>query len=432
MRTIAFLTTIVLYNFEIIKAVYTSGIIFSLMGLTYIVSLYYPSFHSRIAQKVLLLSNFLVFWFSAWLFSIQITGKLLGNSLIAFLFCTPLVYLIFNYRNPKTNIKLVLMPFNQINKVGDLVDKLECIRYFMATKNTYENSSLMHEIVLSTQQENFSLEEQFNLYIACRTRNYEKYIETEASAIKNLVNSMYEKGLKKFNNDLNLAISHACYLIELDMRENQALEKVIQLESRTNDFNTLYIIQSLKDHVMQVQRGIIEQLGSSHGSGEIHQFEQIMNKRLEDKLNNLMLRATQSVSDLYQMLDEEGLLIKRIKSQLIKVAICKSKLEEFWLSYYKIFMQKSEVMEQIYFLFSTIYDKEKIGDIVLRDVLNNKRDARSLDRLKNLNLRDDLSHISDPIMTVKLLENDLIIDQVNKAVLKISGYQRKDLLGRLL
>ena len=38
---------------------------------------------------------------------------------------------------------------------------------------------------------------------------------------------MYEKGLKKFNNDLNLAISHACYLIELDMRENQALEKVI-------------------------------------------------------------------------------------------------------------------------------------------------------------------------------------------------------------
>ena len=59
---------------------------------------------------------------------------------------------------------------------------------------------------------------------------------------------------------------------------------------------------------------------------------------------------------------------------------------------------------------------------MLRDVLKNKRDARSLDRLKNLNLRDDLSHISDPIMTVKLLENDLIIDQVNKAVLKISGY----------
>lgn len=161
-------------------------------------------------------------------------------------------------------------------------------------------------------------------------------------------------------------------------------------------------------------------------------FEQLMNKRLEEKINLLMLKATQSVLDLYQMLDEEGLLMKRIQLQLMKVAKSKNKLESLWLSNYHLLSQNTEVIDKIVFLFKYIYDKEKIGNISLASLIEiGKRDLKS-DKLRLFNIDQSVSNFSDPTLLLRFTESDFMIEDVNMATLRLLGYMRKDLIGTLL
>lgn len=222
-------------------------------------------------------------------------------------------------------------------------------------------------------------------------------------------------------------LSYACYLIETDKNENLALEKAIYLESVTESYSMLYIIQSLKDFVMSAQKEMSDEMYT-----DSLRFEQLMNKRLEEKLYQMMLKATQSVFDLYQMLDEEGLLMKRIEFQLRKVAGYKMKLESLWKSNYITFNKNPEVMDKIVFLFKYIYDKETIGHINLDSLKDVKASELKHDKLKMFNKDQSLSSFSDPALLVRITDSDFIIEDVNMSLLRLVGYLRKDLVSRPL
>ena len=232
--------------------------------------------------------------------------------------------------------------------------------------------------------------------------------------------------MTRFNNDFGLTLSYACYLIEVDKMENMALEKAIYLESLTESYNQLYIIQSLKDFIRQAQ---------NEKSDDVYtdsvRFEQLMNKRLEEKLNHIMLKATQSVFDLYQMLDEEGLLMKRIELQLARVAQNKRKLEALWISNYSIFSKNSEVMDKMVFLFKYIYDKEMIGDVKVDSLSELKKIELKSDKLRYFNIDQNISIFSDPTILIRLTESDFIIEELNVATLRLFGHMRKDLIGSI-
>lgn len=219
-------------------------------------------------------------------------------------------------------------------------------------------------------------------------------------------------------------LSYACFLIEIEKNENLALEKAIYLESTTESYNMLYILQSLKDFIMTAQKESSDEMYS-----DSIRFEQLMNKRLEEKLYQLMLKATQSVFDLYQMLDEEGLLMKRIELQLSRVARYKRKLESLWLSNYKVFSNNPEVMDKIVFLFKYVYDKETIGDINLDSVTDLGARELKPDKLKMFNIDQSLSTFSDPALIVRLTDSDFVIEDMNMALMRLLGYLRKDLIG---
>lgn len=219
-------------------------------------------------------------------------------------------------------------------------------------------------------------------------------------------------------------LSYACFLIEIEKNENLALEKAIYLESTTESYNMLYILQSLKDFIMTAQKESSDEMYS-----DSIRFEQLMNKRLEEKLYQLMLKATQSVFDLYQMLDEEGLLMKRIELQLSRVARYKRKLESLWLSNYRVFSNNPEVMDKIVFLFKYVYDKETIGDINLDSVTDLGARELKPDKLKMFNIDQSLSTFSDPALIVRLTDSDFVIEDMNMALMRLLGYLRKDLIG---
>jgi len=332
--------------------------------------------------------------------------------------------IIFNLKNPFDDTKLVLKPFDLILSAEELVAKLEGIRYYLATRTSIESSEIAVEKIISESHDFFTVEERFNLFVASRSRQYDKYVQTEQIAILHLVNVLYDKGLKKFNNANELVLSHACYLIELEKKENLSLEKAIYLESMTENLNMLYNVQSLKDYIMNVQKERTDDMYS-----DSLRFEQIMNKRLEDKLNSLMLKATQSMNDFYQMLDEEGLLMKRIEMQLTKVAKTKRRIEEFWLANVSVFAKNNEIMDKIEYLFKHIYDKEQIGDVYIDNLVEKKRDLK-VDKLKYFNIDQPPNNISDPTLVIRLLDNDFIIEELNQAVLRLLGYLRKDLIGK--
>ena len=425
MRTVCILVTVIIYNTEILTPLPSAGVMFILNALTYIICLYFPTFYSKIATKFMLFNSFMVFWFSAWLFLTLLTGNILRGSFVSFLFCVPVIYLIFQYKNRLDDLGVVLKPFEEIVSASELIEKLEGIRYYFSTRQIVESSESAVEKILSSSQELFTLEEQFNLFVAMKAYKSETYDAVEKQAMNNLINILYEKGLKKFNNHPELILSHACYLIELDKKENLALEKAIYLESTVQDFSTLYVVQSLKDFITGAQK----QDGDM--SADTLRFEQIMNRRLEDKLHGLLVKAAQSVGDLYNLLEEEGLSIRRLEVQLERVAKAKIKVENFWKTHNSAFIQNSEAKDKIIYLFKYIYDKEKVGDLSVADQIEKKHNAK-YDRLKNFNIDHGASTQSDPTLIVRLLENDCVIEDMNLAVLRLVGYLRKDLIGASL
>jgi hypothetical protein len=201
MRTLCILCTVVIYNLELFNTIVTAGIIFSLNILTYIFCLYFPTFYSKSASKFLLMQSFVVFWISAWLFLTLMTNGLLDNSFLAFIACLPMIYLVFYFKNPIDDLKVVLRPFDEIFRANELIDKLEGMRYYITTRNIFKSSDLMTEKILSASHDYFTLEERFDLFAAAKARNCDRYIITERSAQMNFINSVYIKGLKKYDLD---------------------------------------------------------------------------------------------------------------------------------------------------------------------------------------------------------------------------------------
>lgn len=197
MRTISILCTVVIYNLELFDPTLTAGFIFFMNILTYIFCLYFPTFYAKSASKFLLLQSFVMFWMSAWLFLTLMTNGLLNDSFLPFVVCVPVIYLVFYLKDPIDDQKAVLRPFDEIFKASELIDKLEGMRYYISTRNRYESSDLMTEKILSSSHAYFTLEERFDLYVAAKARNCDRYVITEMSAQMNMINSLYIKGLKK-------------------------------------------------------------------------------------------------------------------------------------------------------------------------------------------------------------------------------------------
>lgn len=425
MRTLCILVTILIFNLEIFSSVITAGIIFGLTALSYGFCIFYPTYYSKSASKFFLMQNFITFWFSSWVFLVLLAGGVLAGSFTYFLCCIPLVLAIFYFKNPIDDEKIVLQQFEEIETAKELEIKLEGMRYYLNTRYQYRTSDIMSEKILAASHAQFSLEEQFNLFVATKAKNGDKYESIENRAVISLINTLYVKGLKKFNNSFDLSLSYACFLIEVEKSENVALEKAIMLETSTESFNKLYVIQTLKDYVMQTQLTKKDDMYS-----DSIRFEQLVNKRLEDKLNQLMFKATQCVFELYQMLDEEGLLMKRIELQLSRVAKNQKKLESLWISNYSILSKNAEATDKMIFLFKYIYDKEKIGDIRINSMNDSKKRDLKSDKLRFFNIDQSMSIFSDPTILIRLTENDLLIEDLNLAVLRLLGYMRKDLIGR--
>lgn len=305
----------------------------------------------------------------------------------------------------------------------------------MFTSDTDEESSIAMEKIISEAHEEFTLDDLYNLYIAAKFNDgsENKYVTVENNAMMTYLYKLYERGLKRFNNHYELELSYICFLLELGQYKNLALEKAIVLESRAKDFTTQFVIQTVKDLLAKQTYEKSHRLIEDEDEEEVElNYEIIVNKKLEEKLEELLLKAAVATSDFFQMLEEEGLQVQRAQTQLAKVQKAKGRVESFWEEFHRTFEKNNALCEKIFYFFRNIFDKLEIAGIDTTQWLEEY--ANSQRHLINISIqaKEGASSFSDPVIFVKIVENNLLIEDVNSALLRLTGSNRKDLLGNHL
>src|SRR3990167_5590656 len=153
-----------------------------------------------------------------------------------------------------------------------------------------------------------------------------------------------------------------------------------------------------------------------------------MKKRLEEKLNSLLLQATHSVAELFTKLDEEGVSLAKIQQQVWRVHKSRAKLENFWRENESLFRASNELVEKVNYARRHIYAQVGIERDGMRTAQMARADEKT-DRRPAWKLEQNLGHLSSPCMIVRVEDSEFTVEDTNLAFQRILGFSRKELVG---